>query len=130
MNAETSKSFVMEGFQCPPFSGQLFYTASMSLRKATHGKAFWKVKYLWKFVISLWFWIHNMYVLLTLLHSQTFKYIFTSSSSVEGKTKAKLQLGNANAGIPSMTHVTKASIAYAASQVCFQLLLCCAFLHI
>jgi hypothetical protein len=47
-------------------------------------------------------------------HSQTFKHIFTSPSSVEREAKATR---SGNARIHGMTHVTPASIAYAATQV-------------
>jgi hypothetical protein len=46
--------------------------------------------------------------------NQTFKHIFTSPSSVEKEAKATR---SGNARIHGMTQVTRASIAYAATQV-------------
>lgn len=46
--------------------------------------------------------------------SQTFKHIFTSPSSVEREAKATR---SGNARIHGMTEVTRASIAYVATQV-------------
>lgn len=48
------------------------------------------------------------------LNNQTFKHIFTSPSSVEKEAKATR---SGNARIHGMTQVTRASIAYAATQV-------------
>jgi hypothetical protein len=47
---------------------------------------------------------------------QAFKHIFTSPSLVEKENKAT-RLGNVR--IHGMTHVTSASIAYVAMQVCY-----------
>ena len=51
----------------------------------------------------------------SLLHSQAFKHIFTSPSSVEKENKA---MRSGNARIHGMTRVTTASLAYVATQVC------------
>lgn len=56
---------------------------------------------------------------------QTFKHIFTSPSSVEREAKATR---SGNARIHGMTSVTRASIAYAATQVFFMFI--CSFCFI
>ena len=58
--------------------------------------------------------LHNSVVILFNHHDQTFKHIFTSPSSVDQESKVTC---SGNAHLHGMQSVTKASIAYVATQV-------------